>query len=355
MKIAITADVHLTSMERNPERYHALENILQQLVDLEIDHLIIAGDLFDSSCRDPAEFEGLFQTDQYSKIKVHIIPGNHDTILSRGVFIQKNIKYISEPLIIPFTKEAEFLLLPYEESKTVGEVLEERNFDLKLKNWVLVAHGVKIASSRQRNEYEKGMYMPLSGGDIKLYQPKKVFLGHTHSPMDSEIVHYPGSPCGLDVTETGIRSFLTYDTTTGNVVRVPIETDVIFFQIPLTIIPRDDEEQYIREKLLKHITDWNLDEKQLRRVKLRIKVNGYSSDREQALRTILEFLEGSKIYLNENEEPDLSELKLSDDTVRADIVTTVQDRILGLEIIEGPDEPTRDDYILSAMSQIYRG
>ena len=53
MKIAVTADLHLTSRVRNPERYHALANILEQLADRKIDNLVIAGDLFDASCNDP--------------------------------------------------------------------------------------------------------------------------------------------------------------------------------------------------------------------------------------------------------------------------------------------------------------
>lgn len=57
MKIAITADIHLTNRERHPERFHALENILDQLVDQEVNTLIIAGDLFDASCTTPGLFE----------------------------------------------------------------------------------------------------------------------------------------------------------------------------------------------------------------------------------------------------------------------------------------------------------
>ena len=46
MKIAVTADVHLTTREDNPERFNALEDILGSLEGLGIEHLIIAGDLF---------------------------------------------------------------------------------------------------------------------------------------------------------------------------------------------------------------------------------------------------------------------------------------------------------------------
>lgn len=40
----------------------------------------------------------------------------------------------------------------------------------------------------------------------------------------SDIVHYPGSSCGLDPTETGIRSFLVYDTVSTKVDRLANNT-----------------------------------------------------------------------------------------------------------------------------------
>ena len=48
MKIAVTADLHLYTGGEHPERYAALENILEQTRDIGIKHLIIAGDLFET-------------------------------------------------------------------------------------------------------------------------------------------------------------------------------------------------------------------------------------------------------------------------------------------------------------------
>ena len=46
MKIAVTADLHLKSREECPERWNALENIINQMLAEDIKILIIAGDLF---------------------------------------------------------------------------------------------------------------------------------------------------------------------------------------------------------------------------------------------------------------------------------------------------------------------
>jgi len=59
MKIAITADLHLTSRQQRPDRFAALKNIFVQLHTLQIDTLIIAGDLHDATYDNFSEFEAL--------------------------------------------------------------------------------------------------------------------------------------------------------------------------------------------------------------------------------------------------------------------------------------------------------
>ena len=74
MKIAITADLHLTSREQRPERFEALENILADLHAQEIDTLIIAGDLFDQSRQNYAEFEQLCRKPEHTNLNLYVIP-----------------------------------------------------------------------------------------------------------------------------------------------------------------------------------------------------------------------------------------------------------------------------------------
>jgi DNA repair exonuclease SbcCD nuclease subunit len=353
MKIAITADVHLISHEKNPERFHALENILEQLITLKIDNLIIAGDLFDATCKDPGVFEQLIKKEKYSQITFYIIPGNHDPVLSQGTFTLPNIKYLPETQLIKFSKDANFVFLPYKPGTSIGEVLSGFRQTLAPSAWVLVAHGDNLGSTRLRNNYENGLYMPLSGRDLLIYKPKKVFLGHIHVKMDSEIVHYPGSPCGLDPTETGIRSYLVYDTSDGKVERIPVETDVIYLQELITVLPMIDEESYINQLLTKKLAAWNLDEKQKKKTYIRIITQGYSTNRDKISKTIKNMIDQNHLTLGEP--PDMSKLKLSTDVMRADIASAVQTRILELGLVEDPDEPTNDEYILSAMNQIYKG
>jgi DNA repair exonuclease SbcCD nuclease subunit len=353
MKIAITADVHLTSYDRHPERYRALENIMDQLVEQNIEKLIIAGDLFDTSCNNPGEFEKLVGQKKFNQLEIYIIPGNHDPALSVGSFSLKNIKYLTEPEPIAFSEDVSFLFLPYRPSTTVGEALAAIQEHVPDKNWVLIAHGDYQSSTTLRNEYEQGFYMPLSRRDIERYQPLKALLGHIHLPYNSDTLYYPGSPCGLDITETGHRSFLIYNTAKNTVTRHTIETDVIYFQVRLTVLPLEDEIGYVRTKLTQAVSGWGVKEQHRERLKVRISVQGYSSNREAIAQTVTDFFSQERIHLIDP--PDLGKLKISTDVTRADIVSAAQERLASLGLPDGVDEPSIDDYILSAMNQVYGG
>ena len=75
MTVALTADVHLRTKIDHPERYNALENILEQIEAEGIKILIIAGDLFDKDFRNYADFEKLCK--KHPDVQLEIIPGNH--------------------------------------------------------------------------------------------------------------------------------------------------------------------------------------------------------------------------------------------------------------------------------------
>jgi hypothetical protein len=157
----------------------------------------------------------------------------------------------------------------------------------------------------------------------------------------------------LDISENGIRSFLIYDTSSDKVIRQPIQTSVIYFQETITVLPVEDEAKSLREDLEKRISQWGLDEEQKKAVKARILVQGYAFDRELVSKTITEVMTHRNISLISP--PDLRQVKISDDVMQADIVHSVQGHFRALDLPDDKDEPTVDDYILSAMNQVYGG
>jgi len=274
MHINLTADLHLTTRAENPERFSALEFILSQMQLAGHEILIIAGDLFDASVRNCSEFDAVCK--HYSEVRFYIIPGNHDLNISGRQIVSSNVTVFTHPEVVRFDSECHpFLFLPYENNKTMGARIAEFSHQLPSGEWVLVAHGDYLDGLRQPNPYEDGLYMPLTRRDITTFRPEKVFLGHVHANMDKDPVYYTGSPCGLDISETGRRRYLNYEPYKGTVESKTIKTDVVFHEETITILPMEDETIYLEQKAHAIIQGWGVDAAEYGGVRLRLKVNGY--------------------------------------------------------------------------------
>ena len=352
MKIAVTADVHLTTVNRNPERFQVLENILERLHISGIDTLIIAGDLFDASSQNVSEFESIFSREELRNIKLYIIPGNHDPSLDYSQFTLDNLTVFSEPEIVRFAGDTlPILFVPYLPNKNMGEIVASYAQQLEPERWILVGHGDWSSGLRMGNPYEPGVYMPLTRQDIDSFRPATVFLGHIHSPMDRPPVYYVGSPCGLDITETGYRRILLSDLSTGITEEMAVDTPHIYFNETFVIVPVDGEEAFLRQQIADRIQSWELKPGDEQKVRLRIKVSGYSADRRKLLPVIMKSI-GSFNFYN-NEEPDLSEVLISTDSERNYIADSVKTKIENLQLPVGPEDPSKEEIILDALHFIY--
>ncbi|MFC1564680.1 exonuclease SbcCD subunit D [candidate division KSB1 bacterium] len=333
MKIAVTADVHLRSRKEYPERYNALENILDQMNGENINVLVIAGDLFDTEVQNYAEFDELCKQSKYSSIQFYIIPGNHDSGIDSKYFTSENIRIFNDPEIIqPESPSPQLLFLPYVHDRSMGEIIAEYKSDLS-ENWILIGHGDFLSGIRTPNPYESGIYMPLSRSDILLYKPEKVFLGHIHKKMVSEKVHYPGSPCGLDISENGIRSFLIFDTVSLDVAERTVESDFIFLNGTLVALPIANEFDHLKNKIIKMINEWNINEADIPKARIRIKVKGYTSDKGRLQDEINESLSAYTFY--NDEKPDLTEVSVFNDPEMIRIVEKAREKIENLEWNDG--------------------
>ena len=352
MKIAVTADLHLTSRKDHPERYHALENILQQMVKDQIRVMIIAGDLFHESSRNYSEYENLCKDANYKHIQFHIIPGNHDPRINNKVIAAENVTIYSEPELKSFDLiSLPLLFLPYKKDKTMGESIAAFASELSTDEWVLIGHGDWVEGMRESNPLEPGVYMPLTRTDVESFKPTRVVLGHIHKPMDRERVHYPGSPCGLNITETGKRRFLIIDSESGSVTPPAVDTDVIFFDESIIIFPVEDEQAYLRDQVALRMEKWGIDESEKSKVRVRVKVSGYTSDKRELMKTLEECFEGVSFY--QNEEPDISGVSVSEDVERAEIAQRVSNRIEELDWPESEEEPRKDQMLIEALKVIY--
>jgi hypothetical protein len=354
MKIAFTADCHLTKSEDHPERYQAFESILKQLVKRQIATLVIAGDLFDKGMTNYADFDKICRKKKYQGIQIHILPGNHDPGLEAGHFTSKNVQVISEPKLLDIVlDEILILAIPYRSDKTMGECIEPFREHLQARRWILVGHGDYTSGLRIKNPYEQGVYMPLTSQDVDRYQPLHCFLGHIHIPSGLDRVRYPGSPCGMNINEIGLRYFLIYDSGLDEIEPVLVDTPVVYFNERLLMLPVEDEKSYIEEQIKSRVEAWDLPAGWEDKVRVRVRAAGYCQDIRALEKNIKQ---GFSAYtFNIDEDPDVSAVHLSEDLERQHIVGQIRDRLADLEWPSGEDEPDRDQIMLAALQAIYGG
>ncbi|MHA1280112.1 MAG: metallophosphoesterase family protein [Candidatus Helarchaeota archaeon] len=312
MKVAITADLHLRTKKEYPERYKAIDNILTQCVDLGINDLLIAGDLFDKDLSSYTDFEALCKKTAYKDIKIKVIPGNHDSALLNRKFVLDNFEVIDKPKIIGIDENWKIMFVPYEANKLMGEIIQSLFLEIGDKKWVIVGHGDYIESVREINPYEPGIYMPLTRKDVDAFKPDRIFLGHIHQPILGDKVIYTGSPCGLNIDETGYRSFIVFDTDSNEIVKQKVENDILYFQTSLVVFPTADSLELLGIQIKDYIKGWDIKLDDEKKVRIRVKVSGYSSDRK----ALDKFIRKEFKNFEFEQEPDLSNVKFADDSDR---------------------------------------
>ncbi len=352
MKIAITADVHLKTGQEYPERYNALKSILDVLVNDDIHTLIVAGDLFNAGSQNYAVFDELCRDKKYAGIDFHVIPGNHDFSLGPKYFTAPNIRIYNEPSLVSIGEtEPGFFFVPYLTGMSMGEVIAKHSASLP-DRWVLIGHGDYLSGTRDPNNYESGVYMPLGRSDIEHYNPAKVVLGHIHKKMDTGKVCYPGSPCGMDINETGRRSFIILDTSDLSITEKEVNTEYLFFIENLLALPTSNEFEDIKAKIGSFIEGWGLDSQEVLKARVRLKVKGYTSDKKMLEKVIKQSFEGFKFYNDEG--ADLTEVSLFNDPERISIVERAKAKVELLSREYGYPQQKRDLIMEQALSIILK-
>jgi len=349
MKIAVTADLHLTTYGEHPERYNALESILQQLKGQGIDTLIIAGDLFDKNFHNYSEFEGLCR--QYPHVRMYIIRGNHDAEISDEHIAVPNIHVYSIPSAESFDSMT-FLFIPYKEKVSMSEQITACETDIKDKDWVLIGHGDYYGGLKEANPLEPGTFMPLSRENVSMFRPHTVLLGHIHKPLQYENVYYAGSPCGLDLSETGKRRFLVYDTAERKVNSCGLVPDVLYFDESFVIVPAQNETMLLKQEIERRIASWELDQTDHAKVIVRVNASGYAMDRKAVLTTMKEYFDRFRYYHGDG--PSIDDLEVGTDYQLNALAERAIQLIDEMQWDFGAEEPDRELVKLEALKAIYR-
>jgi DNA repair exonuclease SbcCD nuclease subunit len=351
MKIGITADFHLTTKEKHPERRNALLDILNQCKQQDMEQLIIAGDLFDVSLPNHSEFESICKSSEYSKIQLFIIPGNHDASISNKQIVAKNVHIFDQPTCEKLADNWDVCFIPYREGQTMGKAISEIPGRASNRKWALVGHGDWFGSLDAPNPYEEAkIYMPLTRKEVELLKPDYVFLGHIHIPQKTGNVFYAGSPCPVTINETGYRRFLVLDTSSGNVENIRVNSDTVYFTARLLVMPTDDEQNQLLRQIEQCKRYWLIDERDFDRIKIRVEVVGYSNNRS-ALTPAIEKGFPEFHFL---EAPDISRVNTANDLDRNFIITKFEDELDHVDYdFNREGEPDKDLILLKAMELVY--
>jgi len=348
MKIAVTADVHLVpGDDLHPQRLAALRDVLEQLPALDIDRLVIAGDLFDKDLQGYGEFEAL--CGEFPEISIEIIPGNHDPSLAPDHLLADNVTVYAEPQLVEFDQR-QVLFVPYALGTRMGEVIERFRDRLAAGRWILVGHGNYGGGLSTPHPHEPGVYMPLSRRDIDHSEPALVLLGHIHVPTSQPPVHYPGSPCGLDISETGPRSFLVLDTDNATVLSQSIRTEVIFVEERFVVLPSDNEIERLKEEIARRIDAWPITDENRDTVSVRIEAAGFCTSRE-AIRDVLQ--QGFSDFTCYDNGPLLDDLRVDAHPQLIALADRVRQQIDELDWNWGDGEPEPADVLLQALAIVY--
>lgn len=352
MKLAITADLHLTTVEKNPERYHALEDILAQMVRLNIRDLLVAGDLFDATGQNYADFDALCSRPEFNELRIIVIPGNHDARITQALFSARNVEVISTPLVKEFgPARVPFLLVPYMRDRTMGEVIAPFHKTLAGKDWILVGHGDWAGGLQEPNPLEPGVYMPLTRVDVEHYKPVRVFLGHIHKRSSSKPVYYPGSPVAVDISETGRRYFLVFDLQNFSVSEQVVKTDVLYFKEHLVVLPVENESDYLKKEIAGRMAAWGLSDDEMKKVRLQVQLSGFTANKNALQKTVETCFSTVQFY--QQQPPDLSRVAVSDDRNRSEIARRVAQRLQELNWDLEPYPPEKEEILLQALKTIY--
>jgi hypothetical protein len=155
-------------------------------------------------------------------------------------------------------------------------------------------------------------------------------------------VHYPGSPCPVDRSETGRRSYIDLDLATGAVQRVGIRSGLLYLRHRIPVIPGPGEIRHVRSFVLAMAEGIQLSDSEMETVRVSLEVTGFAQSRAEvaeALRAALVERFGRKEY-----EIDTSGLLAADDPSRAALAAEAYRRLTGMKG-EGswPSEPEAPD------------
>ncbi len=219
VKILHAADLHMDSPfaalpeEKAKLRRREQRELLDKIAELskDVDIVLLAGDLFDSSASYWETTEALSNMLANIKARVFIAPGNHDYCASRSPYTFMDMP---ENVHVFKTPQLRAVELPELKVRVWGAGFTSTSCEGLLKNFtvpksdyieLMVLHGDLSPESK---------YDPITEADIAGSGLDYLALGHTHTysgirKAGGTFYAYPGCPEGRGFDETGPKGVIT--------------------------------------------------------------------------------------------------------------------------------------------------
>jgi hypothetical protein len=197
--------------------------------------------------------------------------------------------------------------------------------------------------------------MPLTPVDMEAGRFAAAVLGHLHTPLDPAPVHIPGSPCPVDPTETGRRSFLLLDTDSTSFRRVPSPSALIHLRASVVVTPSPDEADRAAEAAMQAVASARLGDGERRAARLGVVLRGYARSRADVAGAVSE--RTAALLGREAVAVDASGLKDGDDPQRNAVASEVASGIAAMRRsgcwVRGEHAPAEEAVLAKALELIY--
>ena len=261
MKFIHAADVHLDSPMRGLEEYagapverlrlatrRALENVVQMCLDEQVDFLLIAGDLFDTACRDfNSALSAASQMQRLNRvgIPVFLILGNHDSRdeMARQVPWPVNVTLFdhNRPHSV---RHPTLAVVIHGMSYPKREVTENLVPEYPVPE--PECYNIGLLHTNAGGNPNHDSYAPCSVAELGAKGYDYWALGHVH---DFEVLHerphvvYSGTTQGRHARELGAKGCLLITVDDGEVTSLDFrETDVVRWYRETVVLQPDDDE-----------------------------------------------------------------------------------------------------------------
>jgi len=249
VKLLHTADLHLTS--RDNKRLEVLNWIVEKSNALNIDTVIIAGDLFDSDTDANQLRQKVREIFKKTSAEILIVPGNHDeNSYSPGGEFGSNVHLLIEkPYQILVKDSIKIVAFPYQNIK-----FSEFKKDLPEDIDILIIHGTVLDPSFSYLLTDEDIeYLPIYPASLE-DTARYVAFGHFHTryllvDYKKTKVCYPGAPVALSTKCTKERVVVYVEMDRENLKIEPLKIEISPFWRRLEYFVYPDIEETIFKKI----------------------------------------------------------------------------------------------------------